>query len=236
MTESGYERGELRSSIIQTLDVGLIYGIILSMTKSEMWIPEQVTVKRLEKETTVFNPKGQYIKCPLRCSFTINNPKPGDLYAIKSESGDSNQPENDDNNLFNDYLGGALTNAEKEGIIKLTCDSMVKNNDDFGPRYANRRGNFEAILALCPTGCFKTGDTSVFGLGIHPEESSICKAAIVDGAMPLIGGVIGVGVTSGLDFYERANPKHGIEVRSFQRSSKSFFPYKVSKKFLVKKK
>ena len=217
---------------IQTRDVGLIYGIIISMTKSEMWIPEQITVQRTDKETSLFNPKGQYIKCPLRCSLTLTNPKPGDLYASLKSPGDnmlsdSNSEEDNDNNFFNDYLGGALTNTEKQSMIQLTCDTFVKNNDNFGPRYANRRGNFEAILALCPPGCHKIGDTMVYGLGLHPEESSICKSAIVDGAMPLIGGVIGVGVTNGLDFYERSNPKQGIEIKSFQRSSKSFFTYKV---------
>ena len=202
------------------------------MTKSEMWIPEQVIVKRSDKEMAIFNPKGQYIKCPLRCSLTLMNSKPGDLYAnlkspIDDQSGDSNVREDLDANFSNDYLGGALTNTEKEGLIKLSCDTQIKNNEDFGPRYSNRRGNFEVRLALCPPGCYKIGESSVFGQGIHPEESSICKSAIVDGAMPLIGGVIGIGVTSGLDFYERSHPSQGIEIRSFQRSSKSFFTYKV---------
>lgn len=201
------------------------------MTKSEMWIPEQLIVKRSEKEIAIFNPKGQYIKCPLRCSLTITNPKPGDVYAgskgLSNNDDIIGESDEQDNNFFNDYLGGALTSVEKDSLLRLSCDSLVKNNEDFGPRYANRKGNFMAILALCPSGCHKIGVTSVYGLGIHSEESSICKSAIVDGAMPMIGGVIGIGVTNGLDFYERANPKFGIDIRPFQRSSKSFFTYKV---------
>ena len=101
LTEIGYERGDLKTVQIQTSDVGLIYGIILSMTKSEMWIPEQVIVKRSEKEMAVFNPKGQYIKCPLRCSLTISNPKPGDVYAssksISSKDESVGETEEQDN-------------------------------------------------------------------------------------------------------------------------------------------
>lgn len=211
------------------------------MTKSDMWIPEQIIVKRNEKEISVFNSKGQYLKCPLICSLTLTNPKPGDLYASlkSSKEDDSNDAEtalnsanNEEHSLFNDYSGGALTAIEKQGIINLSCDSIVKNNEDFGPKYANRKGNFMMIMAICPPGCHKTGESLVFGQGIHPQESSICKSAIIDNAMPLIGGVIGVGVVSGLEYYERANRKNGIEIHSFQNSAKSFFTYKVS---LIKK-
>jgi hypothetical protein len=43
---------------------------------------------------------------------------------------------------------------------------------------------------------------AVFGRGIHPEESSICKSAIVDSSMPILGGVVGVAITFGLSGYE----------------------------------
>jgi len=32
------------------------------------------------------------------------------------------------------------------------------------------------------------------GMGIHPEESSVCRAAIVDKSLPLYGGVIGINI------------------------------------------
>lgn len=38
----------------------------------------------------------------------------------------------------------------------------------------------------------------VFGKGVHPAESSICKAAIYDQSMPIIGGIVGVGIQPGL--------------------------------------
>ncbi len=46
----------------------------------------------------------------------------------------------------------------------------------------------------------------VFGYNIHPEESSICKAAIIDNAMPLIGGVVGIGIGVGLEKYPSGEP------------------------------
>jgi len=41
-----------------------------------MWIPQSITVKRGGQETAKFNPKGQLIKCPVKCSMTLMNPKP----------------------------------------------------------------------------------------------------------------------------------------------------------------
>ena len=45
--------------------------------------------------------------------------------------------------------------------------------------------------------------------------------------MPLVGGVIGVGVTKGLDNYDKANAVNGIDIKSYTKSSKSFFTYKI---------
>jgi hypothetical protein len=75
-------------------------------------------------------------------------------------------------------------------MIILTCDDIVRNNERFGPKYT-KFINFEMIIAVCPPGCAKS-ETNVFGLGIHPDESGICKSAIVDRAMPETGGVIGI--------------------------------------------
>jgi hypothetical protein len=61
---------------VQSKDVGLVYGIVLSETKSDMWIPQEIIVKRGGQEESKFDPKGQLIKCPLKCSMTLMNPKP----------------------------------------------------------------------------------------------------------------------------------------------------------------
>jgi hypothetical protein len=44
---------------------------------------------------------------------------------------------------------------------------------------------------------------------LHPEESGICKvyiffklkSAIVDRAVPVTGGIVGVGITFGVEYY-----------------------------------
>jgi len=38
------------------------------------------------------------------------------------------------------------------------------------------------------------GNKKVFGVSIHPAESSLCKSALYDISMPIIGGIIGIGI------------------------------------------
>mmetsp|Transcript_118154 Transcript_118154/g.176567 ORF Transcript_118154/g.176567 Transcript_118154/m.176567 type:complete len:91 (-) Transcript_118154:4050-4322(-) len=83
------------------------------------------------------------------------------------------------------------------------------------------------VLAVCPEDCWKEGDRSVFGIGLHAEESGICQAAIVDNSMPLFGGVIGIGITRGLERYEGGQEIKGIKIKNMKNSKKSFFTYKV---------
>lgn len=66
-------------------------------------------------------------------------------------------------------------------------------------------------MARCPKDCNirdpktlteadkKTGNTnkSVIGVGIHPYESSICTAALIDHAIPTNGGVIAIALSPG---------------------------------------
>ena len=43
---------------------------------------------------------------------------------------------------------------------------------------------------ICPINCDK--DANVYGRNAYQSTSSVCGAAIVDGSMPVIGGLIGV--------------------------------------------
>ena len=70
---------------------------------------------------------------------------------------------------------------------------------------------------------------------MHAQESSICKAAIFDRAMPLSGGVIGVAVTDGLTAYEGGKTYLGVKASSKKDSAKSFFTYKVDNIDLAEK-
>jgi hypothetical protein len=48
------------------------------------------------------------------------------------------------------------------------------------------------ILVSCPSGCLQQTQ-NVYGVGIHPDASSICASAIVDRSSPVTGGTIAVG-------------------------------------------
>ena len=153
------------------------------------------------------------------CCLTIQNPKPEPEEEEEEESGttstqeeepgggpvsaDSVKPpagggstdeDEDPNTTQNDYSGGGLTAFEKAKMIGLGCDDIIKGNDNFGPSFSNNVPNFEMIIAICPAGCYKSGTVGVVGMSIHNEDSSVCKSAIVDGAVPFNGGVIGVGI------------------------------------------
>lgn len=78
-------------------------------------------------------------------------------------------------------------------MLLLDCDSLIKGNSAFGPKTIGKP-NYELYIAKCPMNCHSEGSEKVFGLGIHPNDASICKSAIYDNSMPLMGGVIGIGI------------------------------------------
>jgi hypothetical protein len=104
---------------------------------------------------------------------------------------------------------------------------MVKNNEAFGPTFAGDTPNYRLVIATCPPGCHKTGTIKMFGKAIHPQESSICKAAIADNSVPFFGGVIGVGISKGLLNYDKGGVINGINVLSHKKSQKSFTTFKI---------
>ena len=52
----------------------------------------------------------------------------------------------------------------------------------------------------CPFNCMRE-ERSALGMGIHPENSSICMSAIVDGASSFFGGLLIVSIQNGLSEY-----------------------------------
>jgi len=40
--------------------------------------------------------------------------------------------------------------------------------------------NYDLFLVQCPTNCDSIGQGKVYGVGIHPSMSSICKSALYD--------------------------------------------------------
>lgn len=90
-------------------------------------------------------------------------------------------------------IGSSLSTAEKNSLLNWNCDTVVKGNNDFGPPTIGVP-NYALFLGRCPSGCSELGDAKVFGIGIHPENSGICKSAIYDQSAPFHGGIVGVGI------------------------------------------
>ena len=68
--------------------------------------------------------------------------------------------------------------------------------------------------------------STVHGLAIHPDASSICVSAIIDKSIPTAGGIIGMGIFKGLDNYAAAGIVMGVSVKSYERAKKSFITFK----------
>lgn len=129
--------------------------------------------------------------------------------------------------MVNDFGGAALSPSEKATMVELTCDEVVKDNPKFGPKFVGQFPNYKLIIAKCPTGCYGPSNSPTMGKGIHPEESSVCRAAILDRSVPLYGGVIGVNILTGIDGYEGAEKWHSIKSNKAANSLKSFTTYKI---------
>jgi len=110
---------------------------------------------------------------------------------------------------------GCLSQQENLKVINLVCDTSVKDIlsqfQVYGEIQTNEFPNYKQLLARCPMHCNirdpktitkadkKTGMTNktLEGTGIHPYDSSICVAALIDYAMPVNGGVIAVALAPG---------------------------------------
>jgi len=141
------------------------------------------------------------VNCPVACSLTIMNTKPGTPPPPPAggdpvvappdaggggggggggdDAGGGGGDEEEEKDCDNIYNGCGLTTAEKNAMLDLTCDTTVKGNDDFGVPTAGRP-NYMLLIGKCPMNCHEKGDKKVLGVGIHPAEASICKSAIYD--------------------------------------------------------
>jgi len=94
--------------------------------------------------------------------------------------------------------------VEQFNLQKLTCDSTAEEIFYDFDKYMGGF-NYEMKFVKCPTLCWKSM-AKVTGLGIHPQKTPICAAAIVDNAMPFYGGVVAiskVAVPDGFDGTKR---------------------------------
>lgn len=95
-----------------------------------------------------------------------------------------------------------MKKKEKAAMILLDCDAKMKDDVRFGGVFAVNITNYDFFIIKCPHDCHLPSEIgNVYGLAIHPEDSSICMSALVDKSMPFTGGVIGMNVLSGLSKY-----------------------------------
>jgi hypothetical protein len=76
----------------------------------------------------------------------------------------------------------------------------MKDNELFGPKFVTPKVNYNVVLVECPSDCMRIQANGI-GLGIHPEESSICINAIIDRVMSFYGGIVAVSIFNGLSSY-----------------------------------
>ena len=141
--------------------------------------------------------------------------------------------------------GSMEKSEELQNIIDLTCDQqMINPSPDqiiFGDDYPTQNINYMNIFARCPANCHKTqGDVS--GMGIHPESSPICLAAMIDNAISDYGGVFSLSIYPGLKDYSNAstaptNLKKNINISSggAKATKKSYIVARIDNPDLVEK-
>ena len=67
----------------------------------------------------------------------------------------------DDDGDSTQYLGSGLSSAEKNALLTFNCDTVVKDNPDFGPNVIGAP-NYALIMGKCPHGCSELGDAKVY--------------------------------------------------------------------------
>jgi hypothetical protein len=132
------------------------------------------------------------------------------------------------NQMFN---GSSLTPDENYLIKTVECATTGAEIFSDYTDYQADGFNYEMKLLRCPANC-NVGGTTV-GLGQHPQSSPVCVSAIVDGAMPVHGGVISISKYNGATGYDGARfLVHGISVKKGQLETVDnvgIFSYSVSK-------
>lgn len=110
--------------------------------------------------------------------------------------------------------------------IKLECgDTALKVMTTVRPSSSN---SYDYIVDYfsCPPGCNDGGE--VLGRSIFHPKSQICAAAIVEGSMPIVGGLISVIVLPGQKSYDMYPPVDGVVIGQAEEAAWSFSTLKVN--------
>ena len=209
LSNKGFLIGSKVQKVIKTIDVGLIEHIFLKVNGNDNWIPDEIVIR-----------KGNDNKESVKKEQIFKNYK---HIAVLGQTQLRLSLHEDDNE---DSIQNTILNAnEINNIIKLSCNDVLKGNENFGPSYnnANNYVNYENFIAECPSGCIEHQSSQyVFGLSIHPEESPICLSAITDRAMSFYGGIISISIYKGLDTYTGGMKIFNVPVSSHSKSKRSY--------------
>lgn len=183
LSDQGFPKDTLSQVSVDTANVGSVYGITLSIKGFDSWKPEEIIVKKQgqskEPEERIFKIPNDFVLENPEKPMTIKLPRPEAINTIRKESEAEFIPKN---------------------AIKLSCDDKLKDNDNFGPKYLTNNVNYAVYYAKCPSNCMRNKERGV-GIGIHPENSSICMNALIDRAISFYGGFIAISIFQGLPSY-----------------------------------
>ena len=210
ISDTGIADGGVKTVKVMGNDVGPITGFKLVIPEQGKLIPSMVRIKNISnlfnynldaKSLKVFEIKDIILTNPGKSSYSlVVNSNGGSATSSKpNPEEDKDEGEDADN-----PDGGQLSVAEKIKLVDLKCDQKMENpsvsNQIFGPEYPTNQPNYLNVLARCPANCHKL-KSKVLGLGIHPSNTPICMAALVDNAISFYGGIINISVLPGLTKY-----------------------------------
>ena len=95
---------------------------------------------------------------------------------------------------------GAGIKLTKPAVL-LSCIDTIRR-----PEFDGFEG--QKVLAICPPGCLHA-NVLLEGCKVFSSRSSVCKAGLHSGALPLEGGELVVTLVGGLTSYEASNGHHG---------------------------
>lgn len=225
LSDKGFETGTTETLVIRTMNVGNLYAVSITIIGFNEFLPEEIIVKydsqNGRQERMFKNTENEIIDSSDK-TLMLKLPKPN--------SKDNESEYEKANKNFN----SVLSSKDKLKVIKISCVDVLKDNQNFGPKYVTNVVNYSMFLVECPSNCTKIKNR-VYGLGIHPEESPICISAIIDRSMSLYGGIIGINVISGIQSYTGGKKIFGFQIESYGVSKRSFTITKVDNIDLINK-
>lgn len=207
-------------------DVGEIQGLIISTNQNDSFYPEKITIKRGNSETTILKFSGDGLNCPQKCTLHLDVQP--NVPSIRSTT------------------PPPLSPADLKNLQTLSCSHSMLDSPLQIPSYSSTP-NYSLHLVTCPPQCLMPSSI-VYGLAVHPDASMICASSIVDKStnryklaiisaflsvliylgMPLVGGVVGIGVFKGLEGYQGGGIVMGLGIRAYDRAKLSYVTFKGS--------